>query len=114
MNRSSPSFWRFHNKPRSQRSQLKSAAAPRPGSVEHIRLVIKQTLAAADVAGLPRPIFSFAPGDVETVFTYKRDFGAGLWFALKDGRVINGDGEAETANRAVYTDPINDDDPAAS
>jgi len=34
-------------------------------------------------------VFGFSAGDVEGVYTSRAGVGTGIWFSLKDGRVID-------------------------
>jgi hypothetical protein len=99
-------FWRYHNKPRSMRPRRVIASNPDPGTVEHIRHLMKQAADTAIAAGLPRPSFPFNAADVEAIYTHKRDAGDGLWFALIDGRVFRSDGDPDTNDPDAYGDAM--------
>ena len=98
-------FWRYHAKPRPlpRVRQVVAHPPPDPGSVAHVRQLMKGITEAATAAGTPRPLFPFEAADVAAVYTHKRDTGDGLWFALHDGRVFRGDGEPDTNDPTAYS-----------
>ena len=98
-------FWRYHAKPPSLPRVRHTVAhpPPDPGSVAHVRQLMKAITEAATAAGTPRPLFPFEAGDVAATYTDKRETGDGLWFALRDGRVFRGDGEPDTNDAGVYS-----------
>ena len=49
-----------------------------------------------------KDILGFDPYEVATVHTHKIGHGDGVFFRLKDGRVVNAGGEEEDSNPALY------------
>lgn len=47
-------------------------------------------------------VFGFTPDQIEGVHTHKIGVGDGVWFRLKDGRVITGSGEEDDSDPALY------------
>lgn len=47
-------------------------------------------------------VFGFTLAEIEGVHTYKTGVGGGMWFRLKDGRVIAGPGEEDDPDPALY------------
>ena len=47
-------------------------------------------------------VFGFGPSEIEGVHTHKIGVGDGVWFRLKDGRVIGGDREESDPDPALY------------
>lgn len=53
-------------------------------------------------ANTPEEFYGFRAEDVECLHFQKRRFGAGLWFRLKDGRVLDALGQPSQRWRALY------------
>ncbi len=47
-------------------------------------------------------VFGFSPNEVEGIHTHKTGIGDGVWFRLKDGRVISGFREESDPNPNLY------------
>ena len=47
-------------------------------------------------------VFGFSPSEIEGIHTHKIGVGDGVWFRLKDGRVIGGDREESDPDPALY------------
>lgn len=56
----------------------------------------------ADLGYTCEAVFGFAPADVLGVHTHKTGAGDGLWFRLKDGRVISALREESDPDPALY------------
>jgi hypothetical protein len=98
---SGQSYWRYHNKPRSIRARRVIVHSPDPGTVAHIRQLMKMATETAIASGLPRPLFSFEASDV--VETHSMRLGeTGLWFRLHDGRVFSSTGEPAATKASDY------------
>lgn len=50
----------------------------------------------------PRKYFGFSPEDVAELHTHKKGVGDGVWFRLKDGRVIDKYGTPAESDRSLY------------
>lgn len=96
-------FWKQHGRPRSSpMTHIITHPAPAPGSLAAIRQLIRKITDEAVAAGQPRPLFPFEASDVVATYTYKKNEGDGLWFALSDGRVFNRNGEPDTKDLGAY------------
>ena len=95
-------FWRYHNKPRSIRPRRVLTHNPKPGTVAHVRQLMRQAIETAIASGLCRPLFPFEAADVAAIYTHKKDEGDGLWFALADGRVFSSSGEPDSRDPDAY------------
>jgi hypothetical protein len=102
MMRTVHTFWRYHHKPRSVRSRHVLSHTPSPGTVAHIRHLMQRVIDTAMASGLPRPWFPFEASEVEAIYTHQHDTGAGLWFALVDGRVFNCHGDQDRSDPRLY------------
>ena len=51
-------------------------------------------------------VFGFDPNDVDGIHTHKIGVGDGVWFRLKDQRVIDSSGELDDPNPDLY-DTVN-------
>jgi len=47
-------------------------------------------------------VFGFSADDIDGIHTHKTGVGDGVWFRLKDGRVISAHAEESEANPALY------------
>ena len=47
-------------------------------------------------------VFGFSAGDIDGIHTHKTGVGDGVWFRLKDGRVISALAEESDADPALY------------
>lgn len=56
-------------------------------------------------AATPEEFYGFNAGDVTDLYFHKHGFGRGLWFRLKDGRVIDFRGQPSQPDRAWYVAP---------
>ena len=58
-------------------------------------------------AGTPEKFYGFRAGDVDEMHFHKHGFGEGVWYRLKDGRVIDALGNASEPERLWYTKKAN-------
>ena len=94
------SFWRNHGKPYPVRLKRRVGPLPEAGSLAEIRAIIKQLEQATPAEGGQRPCFNFAATEVAEIYTHKAGEGAGVWFRLKSGQIINRHGEPEGTDTA--------------
>jgi hypothetical protein len=78
------SYWRYHNKPRSIPARRVIVHVPDPGTVAHIRQLMKMATETARASGLPRPLFPFEASDVVEIHS-QRQGETGLWSAFMTG-----------------------------
>jgi hypothetical protein len=95
-------YWRYHEKPSYRRPRHVISHSPTPGTVAYIRHLMKQAIETAIASGLPRPLFPFEAGEVEAIYTRKKDEGDGLWFGLVDGRIFRSDGAQDSSDHDLY------------
>lgn len=81
-----------------------AAQDPTALDIDKVRYYMQLAELRAIEARVPRPKFNFEPGDVTAVHHGKIDDGPGLWFRLKNGRVIRDTGEPDTSDFAAYLD----------
>ncbi len=63
---------------------------------------LRHRSAGATRASGPEEFYGFRPEDVAAIFLHKHGFGRGVWFNLKDGRVIDVHGRPSDRDRAWY------------
>ena len=54
----------------------------------------------------PEQFYGFRPADVVEIHFYKQGFGKGLWYRLKDGRVISALGKPSNPERYWYLSDV--------
>jgi hypothetical protein len=99
-------FWRDHSQPRPKPYQQRrgnGGIVPQSGSVESIRAVIRRLEQNPTTNGAPRARFAFMAADVAEIYMHKDSEGAGVWFRLKSGQIINQHGEPDGTNPAGYS-----------
>jgi len=79
--------------------------------VEELHLMARETMSANFLrlrdagktkAGGPEELYGFRPEDVAEMHLTKQGFGRGLWYRLKDGRVIDAAGRPSDQERYWY------------
>ena len=63
---------------------------------------LRHRSAGATRASGPEEFYGFRPQDVAEIFLHKHGFGRGVWFRLKDGRVIDVHSRPSDRDRAWY------------
>ena len=63
---------------------------------------LRHRSAGATRASGPEEFYGFRSEDVAAIFLHKHGFGRGVWFNLKDGRVIDVHGRPSDRDRAWY------------
>lgn len=97
-------FWRNHGRARAVilKKPRRSHPAPERGSVAAVRALMQELEQIPTSDGTPRARFSFRAGDVAEIYTHKTDEGAGVWFRLKSGQIIDQYGEAQGTDTRMY------------
>ena len=71
------------------------------GNTMHAHYVVLRTKRKTR-ARTAEELYGFRDVDVVEMFFYKHGFGRGVWYRLKDGRVIDAFGKTSRRNRAWY------------
>jgi len=80
-------------------------------SFEHLHQMARETMSAPFLrqrnAGTtrargPEELYGFRPEDVAEMYLHKHGVGRGVWFRLKDDRVIDAQGKPSERDRAWY------------
>ncbi len=97
-------FWRNHGRARAVilKKSRRTHPAPERGSVAAVRALMQELEQTPTDDGTPRARFSFAAGDVIEIYRHKADEGAGVWFRLKSGQIIDQYGEARGTDAGGY------------
>lgn len=96
------SFWRSHNRPRAVATRHVLAHHTTPGSLAHIRQLMKILAEEAVRAGYTRPSYGFEAGEVEAIYQRCGEI-EGTWFALHDGRIFSGLGDFCGTDHSRYS-----------
>ena len=87
---------------KSQPSVHPEEILPMAGASMRAQFVVSRTMGKTR-ASTPEKFYGFKASDVIEMHFHKRGFGGGVWYRLKDGRVIDAQGRRSRRTRSWYS-----------